>query len=212
MSDGTLSAEMGSAERERLFEAMLGELADDGYESVSVERALDRCGISHEEFATEFEDKDTCLFAAYEQLAGRLVSDVVDDCDRDAEWPERIRAGLKRLLEELAAEPKTARVLVGSFPAIRPAAYRRYMGFIEAFAPFFSEGRRFSEAAPELPGEIEMLAIGAAETLIVAEIEAGRAAQLPTMLPSILFSLLVPFLGPDAASAAMQSAKAADQV
>lgn len=208
MSDRTLSAEMGSAERERLFEAMLAELSDGGYEGVSVERALERCGISQAEFAAEFEGKDACLFAAYEELAGGLVGNAVDGCDPDSEWPQRIRDGLKRVLEDLAAEPDAARVLVVSFPAIRPAAYRRYLGLIEAFTPFLREGREFSKASTELPGEVEMLAVGAAETLIVAEIEAGRTAELPSMLPSILFSLLVPFLGPEAASAAMLSAQA----
>jgi AcrR family transcriptional regulator len=197
---------MGSAERERLFEAMLAELAEDGYEGVSLERALERCGISAEEFAAEFEDKDACLFAAYGQLTGRLVDAAGGACDPGAEWPERIRDGLKIVLGELAARPEMARVMTKSFPAIRPAAYRRYMAFLEAFRPFFAAGRECSGAADELPGEVEMLAIGAAEALIVAEIDAGRAAQLPSMLPAILFSLLVPFLGPDAASAEMLSA------
>jgi AcrR family transcriptional regulator len=207
VSDWTLSAEMGSVERERLFEAMLAELAERGYEGVSVERALGRCGISAAEFAAEFEDMDACLFAAYEQLTTRLVGDATGGCDPGAEWPERIREGLKRVLGELAARPEMARVIVRSFPAIRPATYLRYMAFLEAFTPFLEEGREFPGTTPELPEEIEMLAVGAAETLIVGEIEAGRTAQLPEMLPSILFSLLVPFLGPDAASAAMLSAQ-----
>ena len=51
-----------------------------------------------------------------------------------------------------------------------------------------------------------MLAVGAAEAIVFEEIEAGRAAQLPALAPAILFSLLVPFLGPEAASAEMQRA------
>ncbi len=207
MSDGTLSTEMSSAKRERLFEAMLTELAERGYEDISVERVLERCRVSPEEFAAEFEDKDACLFAAYEQLTDRLVDDATGTCDPAAEWPERIRGGLKRVLGELAARPEMARVIAKSFPAIRPTAYRRYMAFLEAFTPFLEEGREFSGVAEELPGEVEMLAVGAAEAVIVVEIEAGRAAQLPSMLPAILFSLLVPFLGPDAASAAMLNAQ-----
>jgi hypothetical protein len=56
----------------------------------------------------------------------------------------------------------------------------------------------------ELPAEMELFAVGAAETILFEEIEAGRAAQLPALTPAILFSLLVPFLGPEAASAEMR--------
>jgi hypothetical protein len=52
-----------------------------------------------------------------------------------------------------------------------------------------------------------MLAVGAAEAIVFEEIEAGRAAQLPALAPAILFSVLVPFLGPEAASAEMQKAR-----
>jgi len=58
----------------------------------------------------------------------------------------------------------------------------------------------------ELPREVEMFAVGAAEAIIFEEIEAGRAAQLPVLAPAILFSVLVPFVGPEAASAEMERA------
>jgi AcrR family transcriptional regulator len=198
---------MGSAKRERLFEAMLAELAEGGYEDFDLARALARCGVSRDEFATEFEDEDACLFAAYEHLTNGLLDKASGKCDAREEWPQRIRCGLEAVLSELAARPEMARVVTGSFPAIRPAAYLRYMGFLEAFVPFFRAGREFSGVTGELPGEVEMLAIGAAETIVADEIEAGRAPQLPAMLPSILFSVLVPFLGPEAASAAMRNAQ-----
>ena len=51
-----------------------------------------------------------------------------------------------------------------------------------------------------------MLAVGAAEAIVFEEIEAGRAARLPALGPAILFSILVPFLGPDGASAEMKTA------
>lgn len=197
---------MGNAVRERLLEAMLIELAEHGYESMTVEGALGRAGVSQEMFAAEFRDKDACLFAAYEQLTDRLIGRTVERCDPRAPWPERIRGGLETILEELAARPAMTLAMTRAFPAIRPSAYRRYVELLEAFAPFLKEGRDFVEAEEELPGEVEMLAVGAAEAIVFDEIEAGRTAQLPAMLPAILFSVLVPFLGPTEASAAMQSA------
>lgn len=126
-----------------------------------------------------------------------------DTCE---EWSDRVRGGLEGLLGEVAAQPQAARALLRSLPAAGPAGYRCYTALLEGFVPFLATGRRFAEAPEELPGEVEMLAIGAAETIVLGEIDAGRAAQLPSLLPSILFSALMPFLGPERAAEAMRSA------
>jgi AcrR family transcriptional regulator len=196
---------MDRATQERLLDAMLVEFAETGYEAMAIEDVLMRCGVSAEEFAAEFTDKDACMFAAYERLTEQLIARATHGCELGEAWPEKIRLGLEALVDEFAAKPKIARVLMRSFPSIRPAAYTRYVQFLEAFAPFFSEGRKFAEVSEELPGEVEMLAVGAAEAIIFEEIEADRASNLPSMVPAILFSVLVPFLGPDAAAVAMQS-------
>lgn len=200
---------MQPAARERLLEAMLTELAASGYGAMRVSDALTLAGASKTEFEAEFGDKDSCLFAAYEQLTERLAHKSVEGCALGEEWPQRVRGGLFALLEELAATPAMARVAIRTFPAIRPEARARYQDFVEGFAPLLQGGRELAEADAELPSEVEMLAVGAAEAIVFEEIEAGRAAQLPALAPAILFSLLVPFLGPEAASAEMEKAQQA---
>ena len=109
-------------------------------------------------------------------------------------------------MAELACRPGLARVLTRSFPAIGPAAHARYQAFVEGFAPLLEEGRELSGMGAELPAEVELLAAGAAEAIVFEEIEAGRVESLPALGPAILFSVLVPFLGPEAASAEMARA------
>lgn len=95
------------------------------------------------------------------------------------------------------------------FPGIRPATYQRYVDLLARFLPYMKEGREYSEVEEELPGEVELLAVGAAEAIIFAEIDADRAGRLPKMAPEILFSVLVPFMGPDRAADEMRNASAA---
>jgi AcrR family transcriptional regulator len=198
---------MQPAARDRLFEAMLGELDERGYGAMRVDEALSGAGVSRADFAAEFSDKDACLFAAYEQLAARLARKTTEGCARGDEWPTRVQRGLEALLEELAAAPAAARVAVRAFPSISPEARARYQDFVEGFAPLLREGREFAEAGAELPREVEMFAVGAAEAIVFEEIEAGRAKQLPALGPAILFSVLAPFLGAEAASAEMRRAE-----
>jgi AcrR family transcriptional regulator len=198
---------MQAAARERLLEAMLSELDECGYDAMSVAGALDGAGVSRADFEAEFAGKDACLSAAYEQLTEGLTRRTTEGCALGGEWPVCVRRGLEALLAELAAAPARARVAIRAFPAISPEARTRYEDFVEGFAPLLREGRAFATAGAELPREVEMLAVGAAEAIVFDEIEAGRAAQLPALAPAILFSVLVPFLGPEAASAEMQRAQ-----
>jgi len=197
---------MDVQQRETLLRAMLDELALAGYRETSVDRALAAAGVSVEEFEREFRDKDDCLFAAYDQLTAQVVARASAECGGGEPWPDRIRKGLEALLDELAAQPQMARALTRSFPGIRPAAYDRYVELLARFVPFMREGRAYSEVDEELPGEVELLAVGAAEAIIFGEVDAGRAERLPQMLPEILFSVLVPFMGPDRAADEMRSA------
>ncbi|HEX3733553.1 MAG TPA: hypothetical protein VHU86_00215 [Solirubrobacterales bacterium] len=197
---------MDEAARQRLFDAILLELAERGYEGAIVEDALVAAGISQAEYDIAFGDKDACLSAAYGQLTQRLIDTATAPCRSNDDWPERIRRGLEALLGELACQPRATWVAMRSFPAIRPAAHRRYMSFLETFAGFFSEGREFAGSPESLPSQVEMLAVGAAEAIIFDEVEAGRAADLPELMPAILFSVLVPFLGPEQAAAAWREA------
>jgi AcrR family transcriptional regulator len=192
---------MSSAERERLFEGILSDLADRGYDKMDLERTLAGAGVSMATFEAEFGDRDTCLFAAYDSLTERLVRRATEGCDPNADWPTRVRTGLEALLDDFAASPQMAQILFRSFPSIRPPAHLRYVEFLETFSLPLREGRALSGMEGEPPGEIEMLAIGAAETIVIEEIEAGRAAALPSLTPSILLSLLIPFLGPEQALA-----------
>jgi len=198
-------------ERERLLDAMLEEMVESGPEGAEVEAALQRAGLDGEQWLAEFVDKDACLFAAYEQLTERLARKTGEGCGLGEDWPQRVRRGLEALLEELARAPAVAQLLIATFPAIGPAARARYQEFVESFAPLLGGGRELAGtgAGAELPREVEMLAVGAAEAIVFEEIEAGRAAQLNALGPAILFSVLVPFLGPEAASAEMQKASEA---
>jgi hypothetical protein len=52
------------------------------------------------------------------------------------------------------------------------------------------------------------MAVGGAEAIVFDEVVAGRVSGLPALLPDILFTLLVPYLGPEEAVEQMRRAQA----
>jgi AcrR family transcriptional regulator len=191
-------------ERIRLLEAMLEELVEKGYPEVEVEAAVRRAHLSGVEWSAMFPDKDACLIAAFDQLTDELRSAICAGCAGATDWPGKVAGGLRVLLQTLADRARVAEALARSFPSIGPAAQRRYQAFVESLAPLLVDGRAFSGHAAELPGEVELLAIGAAEAIVFELVQTGRTGDLSLLAPEILFSVLVPFLGPAAAAAEME--------
>jgi AcrR family transcriptional regulator len=204
------STEMKPAARERLLEAVLDELGRRGPAATDLSEALSTSGVSQEDFEAEYGDVHTCLLAAYDHFARRLDDAIRAQCRaaerRGAGWPEQVRHGLEALLGELAANPYIAQALIKGFPATSAAAQERHQAFVEGFSPLLIDGRRCADAGAELPREVENLAVGSAEAIIFAEVEADRTAQLSQMTPAVLFSLLVPFLGPKRAAVEAENA------
>ncbi len=194
-------------ERRRLLGAMLEELVEKGYPGAEVETAARRARLDGEAWAVRFPDKDACLFAAFEQLSGELREAICEGCAVGGGWTERVAGGLRALLAALSGQAQMAEALARSFPAIGPAARRRYEEFVESLAPLLVEGRRLA-VGRQLPGEVELLAVGAAEAILFEEIQAGHTAQLSELGPEILFSVLVPFVGGREAAAAMEAERA----
>lgn len=198
-------------DRARLLEAMLEELVEKGYREAEVSGAVERAHLAAGDWSQLFADKDLCLIAAFEQLAGRLRAAICEGCAGGGDWPGRVAGGLRVLLGALAARAAMTEALARSFPSIGPEAQARYQGFVEGLAPLLAEGREYSGLPTELPGEVELLAAGAAEAIVFAEIQEGRTAGLPALGPEILFSVLVPFLGPAPAAAEMERMRAGEE-
>lgn len=196
-------------ERIRLLEAMLEELVEKGYPGVEVEAAVRRAHLGGAEWSVMFPDKDACLVAAFEQLTEQLRAAIGAGCATGHDWPERVAGGLRALLAELSGRAPMTEALARSFPAIGPAAQARYQAFVESLAPLLAEGREFSSLGAELPGAVELLAVGSAEAIVSEQIQAGRTAGLTALGPEILFSVLVPFVGPAVAAAEMEKMRAA---
>lgn len=205
------NTEIGAGERARLHDAILAELANQGLEGIRLDHVLERAGVSAADFASNYEGVEDCLAEAYASLTGRLDRVVREACraaGADGDWAARVRAGIGALLDELAGDPVRAMALVHSFPASGQRAQARFQAFVESFAPLLEGGRAAAGLDAELPGEVETLAVGAVEAIVFEEVVSGRAAGLRDLAPAVTFSVLVPFIGPSRAGAAMHGGDA----
>ncbi|HEY7456108.1 MAG TPA: TetR/AcrR family transcriptional regulator [Solirubrobacterales bacterium] len=194
------------SERERLMEAMVRIAAAKGYEATTVADVVEYAGVSRDTFEDMFEDKEECFLEAYEAVFDVLLAHVTAafEAAADEPWPEQIAAGLRGLVELLSIEADIARMAMIEVTAAGDDARERYRAMFTRFTPFLEQGRTYSGQGEELPADTARFAIGGATSMIFDEIRAGRGPELKRILPDLVFAVLMPYLGPEAAEDEMR--------
>ncbi|HEV7615802.1 MAG TPA: TetR/AcrR family transcriptional regulator [Solirubrobacterales bacterium] len=189
-----------------MLEAMVRVAASKGYEATTVADVVEAAGVSRATFETTFVGKGGCFLEAYDAVIDVLVAHVSTAFESTVgqPWPDRIVAALHALTELLASEADIARMAMVEVTAVGEDARIRYRGALGRFTYFLEEGRSASPRGEELPAETASFAIGGATSLIFDEVRAGRGPELRRILPDLVFAVLMPYLGSEAAEQAMR--------
>ena len=139
-------------QRARMLDAVVREVAEQGYAGVTVADIVGRAGVSRRTFYEHFEDKLTCFLAAYqagvELLVGRILETTAEV--PGAPWKEKLRRGLESYTRELAAEPQFSRTLLVDVQGAGRRAIELREGLLELFVLRFHN--LSAQAAEQEPG------------------------------------------------------------
>lgn len=193
--------------RQLILEAMVRVVGRKGYKATSVADVIEEAGVSRTTFYKHFEDKHECFLAAYDMVTERVLAEVIASCDGERTWLERVRIGLSTIVDMFALDPELARTAIVEVAAAGADARSRHWNAITRFTEFLEDGEELA-GGRELPENIALMAAGAVSGLIFDELLTGRAERLPQLLPDLLFALLVPYIGPGAATEEMRRAAA----
>jgi len=177
-----------------------------GYEATTADDVVEFAGVSRETFDEMFASKEECFLEAYEAVFDVLVAHVTAafEAAADESWPEQIAAGLGALVELLAMEADIARLAMVEVTAAGDDARERYRAMLTRFTPFLEKGRTYSGQGEALPADTARFAVGGATSMIFDEVRAGRGPELKQILPDLVFAVLMPYLGPEAAEDEMR--------
>ena len=185
---------------------MIRVVGEKGYEEAAVEDAIEAANTSHATFYKYFEDKQDCFLAAYEMVVDNLIGELVSSCAGERTWTDRVTKGLTTIVERLARDPALARAAVVEVAAAGADARRLHRSAIDCLAECLDAGS--DQQDWELPLNISLMSAGAVSGLIFDDVVAGRADRLSGRLPDLLFAMLVPYIGPQAAAAEMRRVEA----
>ncbi len=191
-------------QRERLIVAMLNAVAELGYLGTNVQDVIDRAGVSRPTFYEHFANKEDCFLAAFDTSAERLREKIDAAVRKGGDvWRDRVRHGLEALLRFAAHEPETARTMVVEARAASATAVRRRVELLDDFARCLDE-----QARDLLPGPISQTPVtasgivGGVESLLYSRLCKQEYDELEDLLPSLMYFVVLPYEGHEAAGEA----------
>jgi AcrR family transcriptional regulator len=181
-------------QRQRILAAVARETSAAGYAVATVESIIGVAGVSRRTFYEHFANKHDAFLAAYDEAVQRLVQDVVQAMEALTDFADRAQAGLAAMLAFLSAEPAVARMCIVEVLAAGPEAIKRRSDTVRAFAFLVDEQARtlLEEPAPALTAET---IVGGIYEVVYTRVLSGDTARLPELLPELLYSALLPYLG-----------------
>jgi AcrR family transcriptional regulator len=192
---------VSAVQRERLIAAMLRAAAELGYRELNVQDVIERAGVSRPTFYEHFANKEACFLAAFDETAARLRERVEAAARKGGDnLRDRLRFGLETLLHFVATEPEAASSLIVEARAASVDAVMRRDELLDHFAVCIDTQVR--ELLPDAPSYSPITAagiVGGVEALLYSRLNKGETGDLDSLLPSMMYFIVLPFEGQEAA-------------
>jgi AcrR family transcriptional regulator len=183
-------------QRERIVRAAARVVVEKGYEALSIPTISATAGTSNQTFYEHFRNKREAFIAAFEILSGEVLEVSAGAFAAAGDRPEAIGAGLRAMLEHIAANELFARLAFFELPTAGPAALDHADTAMDGFTAFLTPELLPSGVTGSVPSPI-LEAIGSGIwAAIQHEIAHGREAELPQKAAEITRIALAPLATP----------------
>jgi AcrR family transcriptional regulator len=180
--------------RRRMIDAMASLCAEQGYEATKIADVVRRAHVARKTLYDNFSGKEELFLAAFDATLADADATVAEACEAidPTDWERRTEAGLRALLEFVAANPAAARLCLIEAPAATPASAARYDVAVESYI------KRLREAAPAGPGRaatLEEALVGGTLWIVQRQVRRRAAAEAPALLAELTEFVTSPYRG-----------------
>ncbi|HET6509921.1 MAG TPA: TetR/AcrR family transcriptional regulator [Baekduia sp.] len=187
-------------QRRRVLEAVADVSSTAGYGPMTVEDIVVTAGISRRSFYDLFTSKDDAFLASLDDATEQLFAAIKDTQDQSAGFAVRIEACLRALLKHFSERPSYADMCLVQVMSAGPDAVDRRNDALRRFAALICGVAEEEIPKRGRPPEIIAEAIvGGIYEILYARVLNGRIDKLPELLPDLMYSALLPYVGPDQA-------------
>jgi len=175
-----------------MIDAMAELCAEQGYEATKIADVVARAHVARKTLYDNFSGKEELFLAAFDATLADADTAVAEACDAlgAVTWEERTEAGLKALLEFVAAHPAEARLCLVEAPAASATSAARYEAALETYIA------RLREAAPpsdKRPATLEEALVGGTVWIVQRQVRRGTAIDIDELLPELSQFVISPY-------------------
>jgi AcrR family transcriptional regulator len=193
-----------AADLERIEAALPEVVSVRGWSGTTVEDVCARAEVTREAFDRAFSDIEDCYCAYLETQTATLLTRSAAVFEREESWRDQLRGVAFTLLDFLEEDRVRARVMmVETLAAGDRARLVRDQG-MQALTLFVDAGRGELDDPESLSSTTAAAICGAIFSQILFEIERDNYENLRPLLPKLMYSAVLPYLGPDVAAEELQ--------
>lgn len=194
-------------QRDRMLVAVAEVAARKGYAATSVEDIIARAGVSRRTFYDQFRNKEEAYLAAYDEAVAQLSARVRRAFDGAHTPTEQARECLAAFLEQIAEEPAFSHMCIVDVLGAGPAAIARRDAVTQELTALIEESAQAIPEALKPPTLTAEAVVGGIHQIVYARLVRNEAHTLPDLLPDLVYTLLLPFQGHEAAEAAAREVR-----
>ena len=185
--------------RSAIESALVALVGEHGIRATTVEELCERAGVERAAFDARYADLEDCFCQAFERLGEEFLVRTTAAFDAKLGWRDQLRALACAFLAYLQEDADRARLTVveALFAGERAQLIRdRIFGTLYVF---IDRGRQEMEDPEALSFATAESVGGAIFNQMRIEIEAGRLGTIEELVPRMMYTAVLPYLGPEAA-------------
>jgi AcrR family transcriptional regulator len=182
-----------------MLAAIVEVASERGAAGVTVADVVARSGVSRRTFYEIFSDREDCFLAAFDEAIARIAREVVPAYEAAGPWREKIRAGLRALLEILDYEPGMGRLVIVETLGAGPNALERRSRVLAQVITVVDEGRREAKGSDGPPPLTAEGIVGGVLAVLHGRLVEKNPGQLIELAGPLMGMIVLPYLGPAAA-------------
>jgi AcrR family transcriptional regulator len=174
-----------------------------GYRKLTVQRILDRSGVSRGRFYKIFSDKADCYQQGYAVAIERLEQELLGSCAQMPSWLPGFQEALLQLADFINSEPLLARGLLAEVHVAGGAAMAKRKEVFERLSRAIDAARRENESRHSPPPITASFILSAFEAAVVRSFRDARPSAFAEAVPDLTHIAVSVYFGERAARAAV---------
>jgi AcrR family transcriptional regulator len=153
-------------------------VAEHGYNAVAVAALTKRARVSKRDFYKHFSGKEDCFLATYDTVVSHSVRGILAAAEGEEGWRERCRLGFLALADQIASNPKAARLALVEVFTAGAAAVERMLRTNRLFEALLAKNLSLADGPSPVPPLVVKAIVAGCGRLARARLLSGHPRQL----------------------------------